>query len=124
MREINNGGGFNTVPLIAHFGLGDATNVDTVRLEWPSGTLQELHDVSPKLVLTVYEPPRLLAALTNGMPQFSLRGGRGLAYRIEASPDLANWSPVGTLTISNASGTAQMIDTSPSSLGWRFYRAS
>jgi hypothetical protein len=124
MREINNGGGFNTVPLVAHFGLGDATNVDTVRLEWPSGTVQELHNVAPKHILTVTEPPRLLATLTNGVPQFSLKGGRGLSYQIEASHDLSQWSPIGILTVTNSSGTAQIIDTNGFSLDRRFYRAA
>ena len=29
---------------VAHFGLGDATNVTTLRIEWPSGIVQELHE--------------------------------------------------------------------------------
>ena len=31
-------------PLVAHFGLGNATKVDTVRVEWPSGIVQEFQD--------------------------------------------------------------------------------
>ena len=62
-------------------------------------TCQELHDVSPKQILTVYEPPRLLAALTNGMPQFSLRGGRGLRVQNRGFSDLSTWSLNATLTI-------------------------
>ena len=38
--------------LVAHFGLGDATNVDLVRIEWPSGNVQELTDVAPDQMLT------------------------------------------------------------------------
>ena len=34
----------NDQQLYAHFGLGDATNVTTLRIEWPSGTVQELHE--------------------------------------------------------------------------------
>jgi hypothetical protein len=42
--------------LNATFGLADATVVDTVRVEWPSGIVQELHDVTPRQFLTVTEP--------------------------------------------------------------------
>ena len=44
MREMN------AIPMAnigrAHFGLGDATKVDTLRIEWPSGIVQELKDVA------------------------------------------------------------------------------
>ena len=36
--------------LIAHFGLGDATNVEVLRIEWPSGVVTELTNVSPQPV--------------------------------------------------------------------------
>src|SRR5207249_8275735 len=45
LREINEGGGHNSAPLIAHFGLGDATNVDLLRIEWPSGYVQEITEI-------------------------------------------------------------------------------
>src|SRR5439155_1168679 len=41
MREVTNGDGFAGNSLNPHFGLGDATNVDIVRIEWPSGAVQE-----------------------------------------------------------------------------------
>ena len=62
MREIT-AGDFGMNSLIAHFGLGDATNADLVRIEWPSGAVQELHDVAPRQLLTLTEPPRLNAVL-------------------------------------------------------------
>ena len=36
----------NGQTLIANFGLGDATIIDTLRMEWPSGIVQELYDVA------------------------------------------------------------------------------
>ncbi len=33
--------------LLAHFGLGDAAKVDLLRIEWPSGIVQELTNVRP-----------------------------------------------------------------------------
>ncbi len=45
MREISRQGhGFDN-GLLAHFGLGDATNVTTLRIEWPSGIVQEFKEV-------------------------------------------------------------------------------
>jgi hypothetical protein len=123
LREINSGGGWNCVPLVVHFGLGDATNVDTLRIEWPSGTVQEFPNVAPKQILTITEPPRLLAATTNGVPEFILKGGRGFQYDIQASTDLAAWSSIGVLTITNLNGTALIVDTNPPALDHRFYRA-
>ena len=39
-----------------HFGLGDATVVETVRIEWPSGIKQELRNLPARQFLTVTEP--------------------------------------------------------------------
>jgi len=56
LREITGGDSWGeTKPLLAHFGLGDATNIDIVRIEWPSGIVQELPNVPMKQQLTVYE---------------------------------------------------------------------
>jgi hypothetical protein len=57
LREITGGDGDgNSQPLLAHFGLGDATNIDTVRIEWPSGIVQEMQNVAVKQRLEVTEP--------------------------------------------------------------------
>jgi hypothetical protein len=124
MRQITGGsgtGGHNE--LQANFGLGGATNIDTVRIEWPSGTIQEFHNVAPRQILTYTEPPRLMAGFTNGAPQISLKGGRFMQYDIQASANLAAWSSIGTVTVTNLSGTAQIIETNAPALAYRFYRA-
>jgi hypothetical protein len=56
MRQISGGAGIGNQDLCAHFGLGSATNIDTIRIEWPSGKVQELANVAAKQVLTVTEP--------------------------------------------------------------------
>jgi len=57
-RMISSGGGYPiSGPLEAYFGLGDATNITTLRVEWPSGLVTELHDVAPNQILTVEELP-------------------------------------------------------------------
>jgi hypothetical protein len=56
VREISGGdGNGNQQSLNAEFGLGDATTIDTVRVEWPSGTVQEMHDVAPRQFVTITE---------------------------------------------------------------------
>jgi enediyne biosynthesis protein E4 len=48
LREISGGSGYYSQNgLRAHFGLGDAAQVDTLRIEWPSGIVQVLKDVTP-----------------------------------------------------------------------------
>ena len=57
MREItgNSGQDGGSGGLVAHFGLGDATKIDTIRIEWPSGIVQELKDVAVNQQLEVVE---------------------------------------------------------------------
>jgi hypothetical protein len=55
LREISGGIGFGQTPY-ANFGLGDATNARTVRIEWPSRMVEELGDVEVKQFLSVTEP--------------------------------------------------------------------
>ena len=43
-------------PRLAHFGLGDATEVDRVVVEWPSGAVQEQLGVAVDALLTLHEP--------------------------------------------------------------------
>ena len=122
MREVRAGGAYGG-SLVSHFGLGDATNVDDLRIEWPSGTVQEFQNVAAKQILTYIEPPRLLATTTGGVPHFSLKGGRGFQYEIDSSRDLLAWSAIGTLTVTNLNGMASIVDTNPPALDQRFYRA-
>jgi len=57
MREISAKNGFMSQgELVAHFGLGDAPVVDSIRIEWPSGVIQILDAVSADQLLTITEP--------------------------------------------------------------------
>jgi hypothetical protein len=108
----------------ANFGLGDATNADLVRIEWPSGTVQEFQNVAVKQFLTVTEPPQLSsAAISNGISQLVLKGGRGFQYDLQASSNLVNWATVATLSVTNISGTAPFADPAATNFTRRFYRA-
>src|SRR5206468_8776334 len=87
----------NEQPLDAHFGLGDATNVDAVRIEWPSGIVQTMTNVAVKQFLTVVEHQvpgagslnfTSVSGSTNGAADLSVNGDAGLRYRFEASTNL------------------------------------
>ena len=116
-RDISGGDSFNGNHLIAHFGLGDATNVETLRIEWPSGVVQELTNVAVKQCLIVTEPAKL------SMPKpgdLHIQCWKGMTYRIEGSSDLLAWNPLATVT--NLTGKLQWTDTNAPGQGARFYR--
>ncbi len=132
LREINTGDGFSGPPLEAHFGLGDATNVDQVRIEWPSGIVQILTNVPPRQFITVTEhqqisptPPRPMitsvSPSANGL-NMDVNGEHGLLYVFEASTNLANWTKVGVR--SNATGVVSFTDARATNYTGRFYRVS
>ena len=57
IREVTAGASNSSQNMLpAHFGLGNADVVDEIRVQWPSGKVQTLHDISPNQVLTVVEP--------------------------------------------------------------------
>jgi len=123
LREISGGSGYASQnALHACFGLGDATNVDLVRIEWPSGILQELKNVSPGQFLTVKEPARLESSgnQADGNFQFILRGGKGSSYVIETSLDLIQWNRLSVIT--NLQSAIAISE--PVTAGQRFYRVA
>ena len=97
--------------------------MDTLRIEWPSGTVQEFQNVPPRQILSITEPPRLLATIANGVPQFVLKAWPRMRFDVQSSSDLAAWSAVTTVTVTNVSGRTEIIDTNPPSSDRRFYRA-
>jgi hypothetical protein len=56
-RDISGGGLGNGNHRYAHFRPRRRHRVDVLRIEWPSGIVQELKDVAANLILTVTEPP-------------------------------------------------------------------
>jgi hypothetical protein len=52
LREIHCGGDEH----VAHFGLGTATRVARLQIDWPSGVRQVLRDVAVDRYLTITEP--------------------------------------------------------------------
>ena len=124
LRQVSGGDGENNSDsLMAQFGLGDAIVVEIVRVEWPSGAVQEFRNAAVNQTLTVTEPPRLAASpRADGVGfEMNLTGAAGVAYEIEESPDLANWMPIATLT--NSSRATPFTDAAATAYRQRFYRA-
>jgi hypothetical protein len=55
MREILGGRGFNQDELVAHFGLGEHTQVDRLEIRWPSGQVEVLTDIPADQKIRVIE---------------------------------------------------------------------
>ena len=117
MRQIDGDDGTSGGSLEAHFGLGDAMTIDTLRIEWPSGIVQELHAVAPKQFLTLTEPSRLQAL---GAGVLRIRSWKGMAFEVQTSADLKQWSTVTTVT--NLTGTLEFTAPDAAILQRRFYR--
>jgi enediyne biosynthesis protein E4 len=120
LREISGGTGFGQTPSLAHFGLGDAKLAGTVRIEWPSGAIQEVHHVAADKLLTVIEPPKLDSAIIqDGSFAMSIVGLSGAVYWIETSSDLVGWTDL--ISVTNSNGRA-MVRPPTASSSQRFYR--
>ena len=119
MRVIDPGGFPNGQNFTAHFGLGAATNVDLLRIEWTSGITQELTNVPVKQYLTITEPT-MLAMVSPG--ELHVPCWKGMGCGIEGSTDLLNWTALATLTNLNVSGGIQWIDPAAAGTRVRFYR--
>ncbi|MHB1310014.1 MAG: CRTAC1 family protein [Limisphaerales bacterium] len=124
LRQIaSNGAVASGAELTAHFGLGNATNVTTLRIEWPSGTVQELANVAPNQILTVWEPPALKAVVQpDGACALNIRAEPNWAWQIQASNDLLSWQTLDTVTPTTMPFT--FTDTAAVGRNCRFYRVS
>jgi hypothetical protein len=123
-RDIGCGGlGQSSDDPRAHFGLGDAEIIDTIRIEWPGPafTVQELHDVPVDQTLEVVEPPQLTAEVT-GEVELTVPGWIGTTYQLQVSSDLGLWEPLATLTITDPAGGVTYTDDESPQGQQRFYR--
>jgi hypothetical protein len=82
-----------------------------------SGIVQELHDVAAKQSLTVTEPARLETLVAGA---FRVQSWKGMAFEVQASTDLKQWSPV--TTVINLAGTLEFTDPDAANHLRRFYR--
>jgi hypothetical protein len=125
LREVTSGDGFGNGALIVHFGLGGATNAELVRIEWPSGQVQELHNLPSDQSLDVFEPPTL-HALNLAADGFHLEirtsGAPLTQYRVEWSPNLRDWNLLSTIAGKPAGTLVPVMDSTPALQQPRFYR--
>ena len=115
MREIS-GGHVCQNDLRAHFGLGDATKAEIVRVEWPSGHVTEVTNVAANQILSITEPPGVRCAGWDGNGLcLAITGNIGERYELKTSSDIAaplsNWVP--WLTNVQTSRTVLVTNTSP-----------
>jgi hypothetical protein len=86
------------------------------------GDRAEIHNVAPKLFLTITEPPLLQASLTNRNFELLLTSRIGSASNIEVSANFATWTLLGTVT--NTSRSVPVFDPDTARHRSRFYRAT
>jgi enediyne biosynthesis protein E4 len=132
LRQITAKAGWESVSQsLAHFGLGDATKVDTLRIEWPSGIVQELQDVAVDQILQVVESqglilPEPLSIQTCEMDATGVFHATvncsvdGAVCVLESSSDLERWTKVRVGTSSG--GTVELTDARAGESPGKFYR--
>jgi hypothetical protein len=124
MREVP-GGNRCQDDLRSNFGLGNARVARLLRIEWPSGTVQQFAYVAVNQILTITEPRRPLLTVISMLPQRldgTLKADPNASYDILVSADLATWTPLTTVTTDGAGG-ATWSDTAVATEAIRFYRA-
>jgi hypothetical protein len=128
MRELCRGN-LAQDDLRVHFGLGEAANARVVRIEWPSGIVQELTDVPARQFLTITEhqeygdPPPRFNSVTPSPAGCQIVIGEPAAnarYMLEASPDLVTWTKL--LARTSAGGAHEFLDVQAANHARRFYR--
>lgn len=70
-REMNSGGSFGASPLLAHIGIGKATQIDRIEITWPlTGEKQQFTNVAPNRYLQIEEGNNEPQELTKPKIQF------------------------------------------------------
>ncbi|MCU0368289.1 MAG: CRTAC1 family protein [Cyclobacteriaceae bacterium] len=70
-RDINSGGSFGASPLVAHIGIGKATQIDRIEVLWPLNNLkQEFKNISPNQHIQIVEGNDEFEVLNRSKLQF------------------------------------------------------
>lgn len=65
IREVRSGESYGTASsLQLHFGIGEATNVDSALIKWPDGTITQLYDLSPNQFVCIVQGQMPLTDVT------------------------------------------------------------
>ena len=108
-RSIDGGTTFLGIcELSAHFGLGSATVVDALRVEWPHGSVTELFDIAVNQTLTIN---------AGATPCPADLDGDGLVNGADLGLLLIGWN-AGGLSDINGDGTTNGADMGLMLIGW------
>jgi enediyne biosynthesis protein E4 len=107
--------------LDAHFGLGDAPRATTVRVEWPSGTVEEFSNLERDQFHTIVEPSLQGGMLAGGQFELTVTATLNRVRTIEVSSDLVEWKVLTTVT-GQGETSVTYIDTDAPGQDHRFYR--
>ena len=132
LREIGAGAVNSQNDLRAHFGLGDATQVEELRMEWPSGQETTATNVTSKQLLQITEPNGKLQVefywpweqAAKNFARVFVTGDLLTPFILETSIDLRSWTEVGRGTLDLQGGSMVNLgypDRDAASAG--FYRA-
>jgi hypothetical protein len=124
MREISGGEGVQN-DLRPHFGLGDASTVQLVRIEWPSGVTEEFTSgcIKPRQLVTIVEPSLKGGMGTGGKFHLTMTMSTNRVYALQASTDLVNWTTLTNCTGSGSCTPIEFVDPeAPPAGSARFYR--
>jgi len=121
LREVP-GGNRCQNDLRPHFGFGDATNVTTLQVEWPSGTTEPFADVAPNQILMIVEPSLHGAFGADGKFHLAVYGNTNKNYTVEWSSDLpGDWTTLATVP-GQGPVPVEVVDETVPAVQQRFYR--
>jgi hypothetical protein len=123
LREITAGNAFTgTTAPVAHFGLGDAANVTTLRVEWPSGRAEEFTNVAPRQLLTIVESGLLGELGPDRKFHLKISGNANRTYELQASTDLTDWQTLISVVGPGTDGPVDFVEEAAPAEAQRFYR--
>lgn len=129
-REVGSGNASGQNDPRVHFGLADATQAESIEIEWPSGTKQTLSGIAARQVLTVTEPDDHLRVGITRVPgpngtrvKVHASGRPGAVGGWEYSLDGIHWAEMSRLIL-GADGTGEIERNEPSDeVPAQFFRA-
>jgi len=65
MREVTAQSGYCSENLDLHFGLGNAASIDSIKVEWPSGTNEYYHNITPNRIIRIIEGTGIIGIKLN-----------------------------------------------------------
>jgi hypothetical protein len=97
-RQVVAGKGYKSQDdLTQHFGVGEATIIDSLKIEWPSGNVQILRNISANQFLTITEPNTLPPLRNLGEVSYSKIVNRD--YDVQVSINVPNPNSIKALTL-------------------------